>query len=137
MFTFVTVLVLIIIHIIIDPDTITSIVSVIKDVFTNNASRLSTLLQNSIDEFAKEMLQEQLIGRGVSRNPTYTTIIDNFLAKLAFMTDKKKIEQHCGKFLKVLHNIGEQEASDYMKKLLVVSVRARILNVDLHLDDRL
>ncbi len=51
------------------------------------------------------------------------------------MTDKKKIEQHCGKFLKVLHNIGEQEASDYMKKLLVDSVRARILNVDLHLDD--
>ncbi len=135
MFTFVTVLVLIIIHIIIDPDTITSIVSVIKDVFTNNASKLRTLLQNGIDEFAQEMLKEQLIGRGVSRNPTYKTIIDNFLAKLAFMTDKKKIEQHCGKFLKVLHNIGEQEASDYMKKLLVDSVRARILNVDLHLDD--
>ncbi len=137
MFTFVTVLVLIIIHIIIDPDTITSIVSVIKDVFSNNVTSLSTLLQNSIDEFAKEMLQEQLIDHGVSRNPTYTTIIDNFLAKLAFLTEKKKIEQHCGKFLKVLHNIGEQEASDYMKKLLVVSVRARILNVDLHLDDRL
>ncbi len=107
--------------------------------FTNNTARLCSLLQDSIDEFVKEMLQEQLISRGVSRSQTYTAIIDNFLAKLAFMTDKRNIEQHYGKFLKVLHNIGEQGASEYMKKQLVdaVTVRAHRLNINLHLDDRL
>ena len=105
--------------------------------FTNNTARLSSLLQDSIDEFVKEMLQEQLISRGVSRSQTYTAIIDNFLAKLDFMTDKRNIEQHYGKFLKVLHNIGEQGASEYMKKQLVDAVKASRLNIDLQLDNRL
>ncbi len=105
--------------------------------FTNNTARLSSLLQDSIDEFVKEMLQEQLISRGVSRRQTYTAIVDNFLAKLDFMKGKRKIEQHYEKFLNVLHNIGEHDASEYMKEQLVDAVRASRLNIDLQLDNRL
>ncbi len=100
--------------------------------FTNNIARLTTLLQDSIDEFAREMLQEQLIARAVSRNPNYKTIVDNFLAKLSFMMKKEKIEQHCGKFLKVLHTIGEQEASEYMKEQLTDTVKTE-LKIDMML----
>ncbi len=106
--------------------------STIKDVFTNNIANLNSLLQDNIDEFAREMVQEQLIARAVSRNPTYTTIVDNFLAKFAFMTEKEEIEQHCGKFLKVLQNVGEQGASKYMKKRLTDAAKTT-LNTDLHL----
>ncbi len=88
-----------------------------------NTARLCTLLQDSIDEFARLMLQEQLINDAVTRKPQYKTIIDNFLAKLEFMVDKRKIEQHCGKFLKVLHNIGEQGASEFMKKQITDAVK--------------
>ncbi len=123
--------IIIIIIIIIDPDSITSLVTTIKDVFTNNIARLTTLLQDSIEDFATEMLQEQLIARAVSRNPNYKTIVDNFLAKLSFMK-KEEIEQHCGKFLKVLHTIGEQRASNYMKKKLTDTVKTE-LNIDMML----
>ncbi len=116
-----------------DPHTIAKLVSIIKDVFTNNIAKLSTLLQNSIEVFVTEMLQEQLIARVVSRNPKYTTVIDNFLAKLAFITKKEAIEQHCSKFLKVLHSIGEQEASKNMKQQLTNTVKTK-LNIDLYLD---
>ncbi len=108
--------------------------STINDVFSNNIARLHSLLEGSIDDFTREMVQEQLIVRAVSLNPTYTTVINNFLAKLAFMTEKRKIEQHCGKFLKVLHNIGEQDASESMKKQLVDAVKGR-LNIDMNLDN--
>ena len=126
--------IILVIIIIIDPDSITRLVSTIKDVFTNNIARLNTLLQDSINEFARLMLQEQLIGDTVARKPNYTTIVNNFLAKLAFMTKKEVIEQHCGKFLKVLHNVGEQGASEFMKKQLTDAVKTK-LNIDLHLDN--
>ncbi len=124
--------IIIIIIIIIDPDSITSLVTTIKDVFTNNTARLTKLLQDNIDEFAREMLQEQLIASAVSRNPNYKTIVDNFLAKLSFMMKKEEIEQHCGKFLKVLHTIGEQGASNYMKKKLTDTVKTE-LKIDMML----
>ncbi len=126
--------IILVIIIIIAPDSITRLVSTIKDVFTNNIANLNTLLQDSINEFAREMLQEQLIGDAVARKPNYTTIVNNFLAKLAFMTEKEVIEQHCGKFLKVLHNIGEQGASKNMKNQLTDAVKTR-LNIELHLDN--
>ena len=111
-----------------------SIVKCVKDVFTNNIARLNTLLQDSINEFAREMLQEQLISDSVARNPNYKTIVDNFLSKLSFMTEKEEIEQHCGKFLKVLQNVGEQGASKNMKKQLTDAAKTK-LNIDLHLDN--
>ncbi len=97
-----------------------------------NVSRLNSLLQDCIDAFAREMLQEQLISHTVSRNPNYTMIIDNCLASLSFMT-QVQIEQQCSKFLKVLHTIGGQNPSEYMKKQLVDNIKTR-LNIDLHLD---
>ncbi len=106
----------------------------IKDVFRMNIARLRSLLQDNIEVFAEEMLQEQLISDAVTRDPKNKTIVDNFLAKLAFMTEKEEIEQHCGKFLKVLQNVGEQGASKYMKKQLIDAVKTR-LNIDLHLDN--
>ncbi len=123
---------LLLLLIIIDPDSITSLVTTIKDVFNNNIARLTTLLQDSIDEFAREMLQEQLIASAVSRNPKYTTIIDNFLSTLPFLTDQKLIEQHCSKFLKVLHNIGGLYPSESMKKQLTDSVKTK-LKIDMML----
>ena len=107
---------------------------IIKDVFTKNTARLFSLLQDSIEVFARELLQEQLINDSVARNPNYKTTVDNFLAKLSFMTDKEEIEQHCGKFLKVLQNVGEQGASKNMKKQLTDAVKTK-LNIDLHLDN--
>ncbi len=104
--------------------------------FTDNVNKLTALLQYSIDKFATEMLQEQLIAPAVSHNPRYTTIVNNFLAKLAFMKGKRKIEQHCEKFLKVLHKIDEHDASEYMKEQLVDAVRSRLI-IDLQLEDRL
>ncbi len=109
--------------------------STINDVFTNNIATLNTLLQGNINDFSLKMVQEQLIARAmISHNPTYTTVSGNFLAKLAFMTEKEEIEQHCGKFLKVLHKIGEQGASIFMKKQLVDAVKGR-LNIDMNLDN--
>ena len=108
--------------------------STVKGVFTNNVARLNSLLQDNIEEFAREMLQESLIVPAVTRNPKCTTIIDHFLAKLAFVTELEEIEQGCVKFLKVLHNIGEQTASKYMKKQLVDAVKQE-LNIDMHLDN--
>ena len=108
--------------------------STIKDVFTKNVARLNSLLQDNIDEFARAMLQEGLIAHAVARNPIYTTIIDNFLARLAFVTELEEIEQGCVKFLKVLHNIGEQTGNKYMKKQLVDAVKQE-LNIDMHLDN--
>ena len=130
------IVVVIIIIIIIDPDSITRLVSIIKDVFTKNTANLYSLLQDSIGAFARAMLQEQLISDAVSHNPNYKSVADNFLAKLNFKTEKRKIEQHCEKFLKVLHNIGEQDASEYMKNQLTDTVKTR-LNIDLHLDPSL
>ncbi len=99
-----------------------------------NVSRLNFLLQDYIiDDFAREMLQEQLITDAVSRNPNCTKIIDNFLASLSFMTKQVQIEQQCLKFLKVLHTIGGKHPSDYMKEQLVDNIKTR-LNIDLHLD---
>ena len=107
--------------------------STIREVFTQNVSRLNLLLQDNIEDFAREMLQEQLIARDVSRNPKYTTVIGNFLAKLPFMNEKEEIEHHCSKFLKVLKNIGEQKAYESMKEKLVSAVKQK-LTIDLHLD---
>ncbi len=98
-----------------------------------NVSRLNSLLQDCIDDFAREMLQEQLINHAVSRNPNYTKFIDNFLASLSFMTKQVQIEQQCSKFLKVLRTIGGQNPSEYMKKQLIDNIRTK-LNIDLHLD---
>ena len=101
--------------------------------FTRNTARLTTLLRDSIDEFAREMLQEQLIGDAVFRNPNYTTIVNNFLSTLLFMTEQRLIEQQCSKFLKVLHNIGGLHPTEFIKKQLTDTVKTR-LNIDLHLD---
>ena len=106
--------------------------STIKDVFNNNVARLNLLLQDNIREFARQMLQEGLIAPAVIRNPKYTTIIDNFLASLLFMTEQKDVEQHCSKFLKVLYEIGGQFPGDLMKKQLVDTAKTR-LSIDLHL----
>ena len=82
--------------------------------------------------FAREMLQEQLISDAVFRNPNYTTIVNNFLSALLFMAEQRLIEQHCSKFLKVLHNIGGPHPSESMKNQLTDTVKTR-LNIDLHL----
>ncbi len=129
----VVVVIIITIIIIIDPDSITSLVSIIKDVFNNNIADLNTLLQNNINEFARGMLQEQLIAPVVSRDPNYKSVSDNFLSMLAFMAEQRLIEQHCSKFLKVLHNIGGHYPSESMRKQLTDTVKTR-LNIDLHLD---
>ncbi len=106
---------------------------IIKDVFTKNTARLFSLLQDSIEVFARELLQEQLISDAVSRNPNYKSVSDNFLSTLSFMTEQRLIEQHCSKFLKVLHNIGGPIPSESMKNQLTDTVKTR-LNIDLHLD---
>ena len=110
--------------------------STIRDVFNNNVARLNSLLQSEdiIKKFAMELLQEQLISDAVSRNPEYRTVVDNFLSTLLFMTERSQIEQQCSKFLKVLHNIGGQFPSEYMKKQLVDAAKTR-LKIDLHLDN--
>ena len=107
----------------------------IKDVFTENISDLNSLLEDSIEDFAREMLQKELISRAVSRKPNYTKVFHNFLAKFPFSTEQKEIEKMCLHFLEVLDNIGEQRASKAMKKKLVDKVKTK-LNIDLHLDKR-
>ena len=106
----------------------------IEDVFTDNVSHLNSLLEDSIEDFAREMLQNRLISRAVSRNPNYTTVIRNFLAKFPFSTEKKEIEELCLNFVNVLRNIGEHQASEKMKKQLINKVKM-MLNIDLHLDE--
>ncbi len=118
--------IIILVIIIIGPDSITSLVTVIKDVFNNNIARLHSLLQDTIEVFARELLQEQLISDAVSRNPNYKSVSDNFLSALSFMTEQRLIEQHCSKFLKVLHNIGGPIPSESMKNQLTDTVKTRL-----------
>ena len=108
--------------------------STIKEVFTENVNRLNSLLQHSIEDFAREMLENGLIPNAVSRDPKYTIVIDSFLASFCFITEKKEIERQCLNFLKVLDNIGVKKPSEYMKKQLVDKVKQK-LNIDLHLDE--
>ena len=107
--------------------------STIKDVFNSNVARLNSSLQDIIDAFAREMLQEGLIPDAVSRSHEYTTIINSFLSKLPFITEQREIEQKCIKFLKVLRTTGGIESSEYMKNQLVDTVKAK-LSIELHLD---
>ena len=120
--------------ILIDPDTIRSLVSTIKEVFNSNVARLDSLLRNSMEIFALKMLQEQLIPHAVSRSRQYTTIIDSFLSSFEFITEQREIEQKCIKFLKVLRTTGGIESSEYMKNQLVDTVRKAELSIELHLD---
>ena len=112
----------------------------LNSVLNNNVDRLNLLLQKScvnnvdnIEDFARKMLQEQLIPHAVSCSREYTIIINQFLALFEFMTEQQQIEEQCLKFLEVLHNIGGEYPSEFIKKQLVNSVKTE-LNIDLHLD---
>ena len=107
--------------------------STIKNVFNANVSNLNELLQGNVEEFAKQMLQEDLIRPAVAHNSKDTTIIiDNCLARMPFLTSQQIIEEHCGKFLQVLNNIGEQQASEHIKKQLIDKVEEK-LNINFNL----
>ena len=125
----------IIILFIIDPDSITRIVSTIKNVFTGHEAKLTSLLKPTICEFATEMHQEGLISQAVARDPNvlYTTIIDQFMAVLDFKTEQGEIEEQCLKCLKVLGNIGNKGVSEIIKARLIKEVKTE-LKIDLNLE---
>ena len=80
------------------------------------------------------MHQANLISRPVARNPSYHTIVDQFMAALGSHSEQNKIEQQCLTFFQILYDIGGplKNASETMKKELVQNVKS-MLNIDLNL----
>ena len=88
----------------------------------------------TISEFTTQMNSAKLIDHVVAHsNPSYTTIIDQFTAGLAFLMEASQIEQHCLKFFTILCDIGGplEHASEAIKADLAKEVK-RKLNIDLH-----
>ena len=62
--------------------------------------------QYSHAAIANELLQVGIITRDVQKSPTYDSMIGSFLSGMRFKSTQSELEEHCGKFLIALSNVG-------------------------------
>ena len=63
----------------------------VKNALIKHGDTLKNLLEDSIEDFASKMHMEGLIGDFISKNPTYSKIINQFLYGMSFMEQKSEI----------------------------------------------
>ncbi len=89
----------------------------------------SLMNQPTVGEFATKMHSAKLIGQAVARNnPSYHTIVDQFMAGLAFLTKPSQIEEQCLKFFTILCDIGGplEHASEAIKADVAKEVKKKV-----------
>ena len=78
----------------------------LEDVLTKNQVSLKRAFQLSLPNISDELLQVGIITKFVQEEPTYDKIIGSFLAGIAFIDDRFKLEERRDKFLSALSNVG-------------------------------
>ena len=73
---------------------------------TNHQIALHDIFQESIGSISYELLQVDIITRGVQRSPSYDAIIHQFKAGMNFIGTQRDLEEHCKKFITALTNVG-------------------------------
>ena len=82
------------------------------------------------------MLEAQKIDHSVSRDPTFSKIIDQFLSAMNFMEEIQEIEAHCVTLLRVLQDVGGPciRASERLRSQLIEEINNKLrikFNIDL------
>ena len=82
------------------------------------------------------MLETQIIDRSVSKHPTLSKILDQFLSAMDFMDEMQAIEAHCVTLLGVLEDMGGPciRASEILRSQLIEEINNKLcikFNIDL------
>ena len=102
-----------------DSQGVKSAVNSVKNVLKDHSVRLSKLMTEiNIKDFATRMLQADLIGDAVARNPSYQAIMDEFLAGLQYSSHTNEVEEDFSKLLGALEDMGGpfKKASAQLKR---------------------
>ena len=72
-------------------------------------------------DFADKLLAAKLIDRSVSKNPSYSCIINQIFTIMDFLDKKDEVEEHCNKFFSGTAKLGGpfEKASDQIKRHLI------------------
>ena len=99
-----------------------------------NHASLSTLFEDSIKEVSESMLSAGIISRIKMKEPSSDSIINSFNAGLNFKTTVQEIENHCVKFLTVVHDFGGPFSDAALSiQTQIIDVISNNLNIQLNL----
>ena len=109
-------------------DDLSQLIGIVKSILTQYEDKLGKLLEHSMRDFADKLLAAKLIDRSVSKNPSYSCIINQIFNIMDFMEKKDELEEHCNKFFSELHNLGGpfEKASDQIKRHLIRETKKKL-----------
>ena len=79
---------------------------VINDVFNNHYASLHDAVTPSLETFAIKLASEGLLSKSVRDKPSYSAVMQEFLAVFQFFRKLEEFEAHCSKFFKVLYDLA-------------------------------